>query len=164
MAQWKFYEHLTFPALIQKIERTARSICYTGIATVFMESKHVLPKKIPKDSDFAGLNLAIALDEKEAAHAIISHFYKSNIQIRHEGQLGPYHKADLTVLWFVNTVGCRWRPILTCFMQASAFTMSCRPDCYDNCIYKGDRNGDVPVYNIHDITARQFICYFDSKN
>ena len=49
-------------------------------------------------------------------------------------------------------------------MQASAFTMSCPFDCCDNCIYKSDPNRDVSVYDIHDITARQFICYFDSKD
>ena len=78
--------------------------------------------------------------------------------------MGPYHKVDPTVLWFVNTVGCRRRLILACSMQASAFTMSCPLDCYNNCIYKGDWNGDVPVYDIHDITARQSIRYFDSED
>ena len=82
MAQWKLYEYFTFPALIQKIGCTARSICYTGIATVFVESKHVLPKEILEDSDFEGLNSAVALDGEEVAHAIILHLYKSNIQIR----------------------------------------------------------------------------------
>ena len=49
---------------------------------LFMESKHVLPKEIPKDSDFADLNSAIIPDKEKAAHAIISHLYKSNTQIR----------------------------------------------------------------------------------
>ena len=49
-------------------------------------------------------------------------------------------------------------------MQANTFTMSCPFDYCDNCIYKGDWNGDVPVYNIHDITARQSIRYFDSED
>ena len=49
-------------------------------------------------------------------------------------------------------------------MQASAFTMSCPLETCDNCIYKGDRNGDVPVYDIYDITVRQFIRYFDSED
>lgn len=78
--------------------------------------------------------------------------------------MSPYHKVDPTVLWFVNTVGCRRRLILACAMQASAFTISCPFDCCDNCICEGDPNGDVPVYDIHDITARQSIRYFDSKD
>ena len=49
-------------------------------------------------------------------------------------------------------------------MQASAFTMSCSFDCYDNYIYKGDQNGDIPVYDISDIIARQSIRYFDSED
>ena len=84
--------------MIQRIGRTARSIRYTGIATIFVESKHVLPKKITEDSDFAGLNSAVAPDGEKAVHAIISHLYKSNTQIHREGQLGPYHKVDPTVL------------------------------------------------------------------
>ena len=65
---------------------------------VFVESKHVLPKEIPEDGDFASLNSAIALDGEEIAHAIISHLYKSNTQIRRERQLGFYHKVDPTIL------------------------------------------------------------------
>ena len=71
-----------------------------------MESKHILPKEIPEDSNFAGLNSAVAPDGEKAAHAIILHLYKSNTQICRKGQLGPYHKVDPTMLWFVNTVGC----------------------------------------------------------
>ncbi len=43
-----------------------------------MESKYVLPKKIPEDSDFAVLNLVVTHDREEVAYVIILHFYKSN--------------------------------------------------------------------------------------
>ena len=131
---------------------------------VFVKSKYVLPKKIPKNSDFVALNSALASDKKEVANTIILHLYKSNTQIRREKQLDPYHKVDTTMFWFVNIVSCRWRLILACSIQASAFTMLCPLDYCNNCIYKGDQNRNVPVNNIHDITARQFICYFDSKD
>ncbi len=49
-------------------------------------------------------------------------------------------------------------------MQASVFTISYPLDYCDNGTDKGDRNGDVPVYDIHYITTRQSILYFDSKN
>ena len=49
-----------------------------------MKSKHVLPKKISEDSNFADLNLAVAFDKEEIVYAIILHFYKSNTQIRQE--------------------------------------------------------------------------------
>ena len=65
---------------------------------VFMESKHILPKKIPEDSNFAGLNSVAAPDKEEVVYAIISHFYKLNTQIRQKKQLGPYHKVDPIVL------------------------------------------------------------------
>lgn len=64
----------------------------------------------------------------------------------------------------MTTVGCQRGLILAYFIQASAFTMSCPFDCYDNCIYEGDLNRDFPIYDIHDITIRQSIRYFDSKN
>ncbi len=87
------------------IGRIAHSIHYTRIAMVFVESKHVLPKEILKDSDFADLNSAVALDREKVMYAIISHRYKLNTQIRREKQLGLYYKFNLTVLWFVNIVG-----------------------------------------------------------
>lgn len=149
---------------MQRIRRTARSVHYTGTAIVFVESKHVLSKEIPENNDFADLNSAVVANGEEEAHAIISHLYKLNTQLRRERQLSLYHKVDPTVLWFVNTVGCQRCLILACFMQASAFTMSFSFDCYDNCIYESDPNRDVPVYDIHDITARQSIRYFDSKD
>ena len=49
---------------------------------VFVELKHILPKEILEDNNLAVLNLILALDGKKAAHAIISHFYKLNTQIR----------------------------------------------------------------------------------
>lgn len=146
---------------MQKIEHTVYSICYTGIIIVFVKSKYVLPKKISKNSNFAGSNLVVAANREEEAHAIILYFHKSNTQICQKRQLSFYHKVDLTVLWFINTVGCQQCLILTLSMQANAFTISC---FFDNRIYKSDFNGNVPVYNIYDIITRQFIRYFDFKN
>ncbi len=131
---------------------------------IFILSKHILPKEIPEDSDFIGLNSAVASDGKETVHVIISHLYKSNTKIRQKRQLGPYHKFDPIGFWFVNTVGYQRRLILTYSMQASIFNISCPFDSYDNCIYNDNRNGDVPVYDIYDITEKQSIRYFDSKD
>lgn len=128
------------------------------------EAKAYLPNKISKNSDFAGLNSAITTNEEEEANTIILHLYESNTQIRQNKQLSFYHKVDPTVLWFVNTVSCQRRLILTYYMQVSTFTMSYFLDFHDNYIYKNGSNRDVPVYNIHDITAKQSIYYFDSQN
>lgn len=73
MAQWKLYKYLTFPALMQKIRQIVRNIRYTGIAIVFVKSKHILPKEIPENSDFTSLNSAVAANGEEEAHAIISY-------------------------------------------------------------------------------------------
>lgn len=106
MAKWKFYKYLIFSALVQRIRHTTRSISYTGITIIFVESKHVLPKEILENSDFAGPISAIATNRKEEAYAIISNLYKSNTQICQKGQLSSYYKIDFTVLWFMNTFGC----------------------------------------------------------
>ena len=55
-----------------------------------MKRKNILSRKISENSNFIGLNLVIALDREKVAYAIILHFYKSNIQIHREKQLGPY--------------------------------------------------------------------------
>lgn len=46
-----------------------------------MNWKHVLSKKILKNSDFTSLNLAVATNKEEKLYAIIFYFYISNIQI-----------------------------------------------------------------------------------
>ena len=48
------------------------------IVIVFVESKHVLQKEIPEDSDFTSLKLVVVSDKEKAAHTIILHVYKSN--------------------------------------------------------------------------------------
>lgn len=51
------------------------------IVTIFIESKYVLLKEIPKNSDFVSLNLVVILDKKEEMYVIILHLYKLNTQI-----------------------------------------------------------------------------------
>lgn len=118
------------------------SIC--GVKVYFI-------KTILKDSDFIGLNLIIVPDEEKEVYVIILHLYKLNTQIWREKQLSPHHKVDPIVLWFVNIVNCECQVIFICFMQASAFIMLCPFNYCDNCIYKGDQNGNVPVYNLYNI-------------
>lgn len=90
--------------MVHIIGRITRSICDTGIATVFVESKYILPKKIPENSDFACLNSAVVTNGEEKAYTIILHLYKSNIKICQKEQLSLYYKVDTTILWFVNIV------------------------------------------------------------
>lgn len=51
------------------------------IATIFVESKYILSKKILENSDFAGLNLVVASNGEKVVYIIILYLYKSNIQI-----------------------------------------------------------------------------------
>lgn len=41
---------------------------------MFVESKHILTKKISEDNDFIGLNLVIATDGEETAYTITLYF------------------------------------------------------------------------------------------
>lgn len=66
---------------MQKIREIASNICYIEITMIFMKSKYFLLKKIFKNNDFASLNLVIAANRKKEVYIIISHLYKSNIQI-----------------------------------------------------------------------------------
>lgn len=69
---------------MQKIRHIAYNIYYTGIAIVFVESRHILSKEILENSDFASLNLVIAINGEKEAYITISHLYKSNILIQQE--------------------------------------------------------------------------------
>lgn len=105
---------------------------------VFVELKYILLKKILEDSDFVGLNSAVAFVEEKAVHAVILHFYKSNTQLHQKKQLDLYHKVNPTVLWFIHIVVCYRRLIFACSMQASTFTILCFFDCCDNYVYKSN--------------------------
>lgn len=81
-----------------------------------MEPKHILPKKIPNNSNFAGLNLAIVTNKEKEVYVIILHFYKSNIQIHQERRLSLYHKINSTIFWFMNIIVCQQCLIFACFI------------------------------------------------
>ena len=84
--------------MVQKIGYIVGNVGYTGIAIVFVESKYVLLKEISEKLDFADLNLAVAVNEKEELHAIILHLYKSNTQIHQERKLSLCYKVNPTML------------------------------------------------------------------
>lgn len=85
----------------------ACSVYYIVIKIVFVRSKHILPKEILENSDFADLNSAIATNKEEKVYVIILYLYKSNIQICQEKELNPYHKVHFTMFWFINIIDCQ---------------------------------------------------------
>lgn len=103
---WKFYKHFTFLALLKSIRYIIYSIRYTRITTIFIESKHILQKKLPKNSDFVTQNSIIVTNREKKAYTINSHLYKLNIQVSPKKQLNPYHKVNLTIFRFMNIVDC----------------------------------------------------------
>lgn len=163
IGQWRSYEPLTFAALIQRFGQASPDTRGEAIAILFVESRHILPKALEDRTDFAGLNEAVRAGAEKAVHALVSRLPESDTQRRRERELTSYHRVDLAVLWFINTTGCRRRLILACSMRQAAFSMVCPPKCCDNCMYAEQTDKNMPIYDIHSITARQSMRYYESK-
>ena len=64
------------------------------------------------------------------------------------------------ILWFLNTSGCRRQLILACFICKKAFKPFLNvADCYDNCMYNHTDAGQVPNFELYDMTARLAMMY-----
>lgn len=63
-------------------------------------------------------------------------------------------------MWFLNTSGCKQGLVLTCFMCKKIFKPF--PDLakyYSNCMYNHMDAGQVPEFELHNVTAKQAIMY-----
>ncbi len=71
-----------------------------------------------------------------------------------------YEKTDPGIFWFLNTSGYRQWLILVCFMCKKAFkSFQDLADCCDNCMYNHMDAGQLPDFELHDITTRLAIMY-----
>ena len=69
-------------------------------------------------------------------------------------------KLTLGILWFLNPSGCRRQLILACLMCKKAFkSFPDLADCCDNCMYNHTDAGQVPDFELHDMTARLAMMY-----
>ena len=76
------------------------------MAVIFVENKHILFKDMTNTVDeYFFACLPMAKGEKTAMEKVVSLIYKNNMQIRRKGDLFTFHKVDLLLLWFLNTVG-----------------------------------------------------------
>lgn len=154
--QWKILEHLTLAALLQRIGRAGRDQAMPAVAIVFIDSKHILPEDISEteDSLFREYTTAIGPQDGARAAEIISTLYENNFQHKRMKSESPYHAVDPAVLWFINTVGCRRCLALACFMSKGSTVEHVH--CCDNCIYsqRTDEDEEIPIFERHDVTAR----------
>ncbi len=115
--------------------------------------------------------LPMAEGEKNATEKMVSSMYKDNMQIRREGDLSAFHKVDLLLLWFLNTISCRRRLVLACFADDAAYGRLA-PDisCYDNYLYSSyesanaEEDSGVPEWELHDVTIRHFLRYLETND
>ena len=170
--QWKIVNHFILATVLQRIGRAARRIEIQEVAVVFVESKHIFPEDMTHAKEkYSFTCLPMAEGEKNATEKIVSSMYKDNMQIRREGDLSAFHKVDLLLLWFLNTISCRRRLVLACFTDDAAYGRLA-PDisCYDNYLYSSyesanaEEDSGVPEWELHDVTIRHFLRYLETND
>ena len=128
---------------------------------VFVHPSQVLPDDVHilEQSTFRNLRLPVSRENREQITDVIAQLYKNKLQsAKKTGNI--YEKTDSGILWFLNTSGCRRQLILACFICKKAF----KPfpdlvDCYDNCMYNHTDAGQVPDFELHDVTAKIAMMY-----
>lgn len=174
--QWMIYDHLTLATLVQRMGRAERDSKISAVAVLFVEQKQVLPENITgAATEFAFARLPIMQENKEEVKKAVQEMYKGNMQIRKEAELSPFHTVDPPLLWYLNTIGCRRRLLLACFVDKYAFNPQVNSNiCCDNCIYKqanednNERNQDmtlalIPEWRLYGVTAVHSLNYRGTK-
>lgn len=80
--------------------------------------------------------LPIVEKEKNIIKKIISSMYYNNMQIKKEEDFSTFHKVDLLLLSFFNTIGYNRQLVLAYFVDNSAYRrFASNISCCDNCFY-----------------------------
>ncbi|PWW77964.1 hypothetical protein C7212DRAFT_342384 [Tuber magnatum] len=81
------------------------------------------------------------MDSIQSSMDIVRNMYK-DMDSTHDGiaMFGvTYHRIDPSLLWYINSKGCRSRCILAAFRDCGAYSNAqCDGPCYDNCFYSQD--------------------------
>lgn len=109
-----------------------------------------------KDNLFCNYKTTFGPNDSAQATEITSIFHKNNFQNKKVKTPTLYHALDPAILWFINTIGCRKRLALACFMSSSFFTRQTAHSYCNNCIYDEWCKVDlvVPIFERNDITAQ----------
>ena len=136
--QWKIARHMTLATLWQRIGRAGRDMDVAAISVVWIETRHILPAVIPTESAWVGFNSAVNADSIQSSTDFVRNMYK-DMDSTHDGigtSGGAYHRIDPSLLWYINTKGCRSRCMLAAFCDRGAYSNAQRDGpCCDNCFY-----------------------------
>lgn len=170
--QWKLADHLTLAVLMQRIGRAGRKASIAAVSILFVEAKHLFPKGVATLSEtvvengetkttvskFRERTMPVLQANESAIEKAISNLYAGNMQIRKEKGLSAYHKVDPSLLWYVNTTGCRMRLVL-----AFSDIHTGNPLCCDVCLFqKAAENNVSPMFSLHDATPTHSMLYLDT--
>lgn len=160
--QFKISEYISLPELLRRLGCRGRDVSRPAIAIVFVETRQILLDDLNTldGSAFKDLRLPVSQENRDQITDVIIRLYRENIQSKARKTGNAYQKTDSAILWFLNTIGCRRRMVLACFMCKMAFDDQLnRDNCCDNCMFKSVEVGQVPEFNICDMTARMGIMY-----
>ena len=150
--QWKLANHLTFALLMQRIGRAGRKASIPAISVLFVKDIHLLPENVStltetttskddkilvKTSLFRDRTVPVTRENKTEVDGILANLYNANMQICKKKGLNAYQKVDPSLLWYLNTIKCRRRLTLTCFMCPTTFRRYHNNNeiCCDCCLY-----------------------------
>ncbi|WP_375449210.1 C-terminal helicase domain-containing protein [uncultured Nostoc sp.] len=159
--QFKIPDFIALPELLQRLGRGGRDKSCAAIAMVFVHPSQVLPDDVHmlEQSAFKNLRLPVSRENREQITDVIAQLYKNKLQSAKKTG-NAYERTDPGILWFLNTSGCRRQLILACFMCKKAFKpFPDLADCCDNCMYNHTDAGQVPDFELHDVTARLAMMY-----
>jgi hypothetical protein len=129
--QWKISPHLTIATIWQRIGRAGRDPEVQAISELFVDQKQILPKEIPEGSEWVDFNLTVSEQTEERIRELIKRMYV----VVENGNLiataTSYHRVDPSILWYLNTTGCRCRCVMAIFLNYNVFTHQPRVEgCY----------------------------------
>ncbi|WP_375449376.1 hypothetical protein [uncultured Nostoc sp.] len=129
---------------------------------VFIDPQQILPEGVHtlETSAFKDLWLPVSNENRGQITDVTPKLYRDNFDSNMRKTGNAYQKTNPAVLWFLNTTGCRRCLILACFMCKQAFKI--RPDisnCCDNCVYNSVDAGQIPAFELHDVTAKMGMRY-----
>lgn len=142
--------------------RGERDASCIAVAMVFVETRQILPNNVHtlEGSAFNDLRLPITRENRDQITDVIARLYCNHICLNAPKTEKSYQKTDPAILWFLNTTGCQRQMVLACFMCKMAFDDRIDwENCYDNCMYNRGEAGQVPVFEVYNVTAKLRMMY-----
>lgn len=132
------------------------------MAVVFVESKYILPNDMTHTTEkYFFAYLIMVKNEKNIIEKTVSFIYKNNMQIKREKDLSTFHKIDLPLLQFFNTISYCKQLVLAYFTDNFAYRrLESDISCCNNCLYSSfesvnmEKDSGISKWKLHDVTMR----------